>query len=144
MGRTGYSAALAFLATSAAAIARQEIAKDRAFSIFASPSAQPPFPRQHNKPAAHHASKDRPRRRESAPAIHVSQHKAGAAGAANPVAEIVGGNARFGADAHLIERADTATAPCRAEQARIPIADHSAQPLHRTGIHRKRPVAIES
>jgi hypothetical protein len=35
--------------------------------------------------------------------MDVPQHEAGAAGAADAVAEIVGGGARVGADPHLIE-----------------------------------------
>ena len=51
-------------------------------------------------------SKDAPEQlaAPSAPHIQVSQYETGPAGAADAVAEIVGGGARVGADPHLIER----------------------------------------
>ena len=63
---------------------------------------------------------------------------------ADAVAEIVGLGPRVGADPHLVECARTAAAHHRAQQARILVADHGAQPLHRARIHRQRLVAVEA
>ena len=74
----------------------------------------------------------------------VFQHEARAARFADAVAEIVGGGPRVGADPHLVEGARAAAAHHRREQARVLIADHGAEPLHRAGIHRERLVAAEA
>src|SRR5258708_6809601 len=50
----------------------------------------------------------------SSPAKHVLQHEAGAAGAPDAVAEIIGRRARVGADPHLIEGAAATGAQHRA------------------------------
>src|SRR5437868_2459671 len=80
----------------------------------------------------------------SAPEVHVAQHETGATRTPDAVAEIVGSGTRVGADTHLIEQA-TATAPHhRAQEARVLVADDSAQALHRARIHRECLVAAEA
>src|SRR5258705_635401 len=75
---------------------------------------------------------------------HVFQHEARPARLANPVAEIIRGGPRVGADPHLVEGARAAAAHDRREQARILVADHGAEPLHGAGVHRERLVAAEA
>src|SRR5579872_1633834 len=76
------------------------------------PSAKPPF--------AWHVLKFSP--------SHISQHQAGAAGAADSVAQMVGLRPRLGADAHLIEGARASAAKQSTEQHGFLIADHTTQP----------------
>src|SRR3954466_5379496 len=59
MGRTGYSAARALAPVSATA-ATSKIWIHLTLSMYASPSAHPHFPGEKKKPAANHASEDRP------------------------------------------------------------------------------------
>ena len=89
-------------------------------------------------------SNNRPVKRPPSSSHPVSQHKAGAAGAADAVAEIVGGGPRVGADPHLIEQVTAPGTHHRAQQARILVADHGTQPFHRPRIHRERLVAVEA
>src|SRR5581483_12145116 len=74
----------------------------------------------------------------------ISQHEAGPAGAADAVAEFVGGRPCVGTNTHLIERPHAPVAVLRREQGRRLIADHAAEFGHRARIHRHREVAIES
>jgi hypothetical protein len=60
------------------------------------------------------------------PDIRIPQHKAGAAGAADTIAEIIGLGPRVGPDPHLIEHVRTPAALDRTQDARIAIADHAA------------------
>src|SRR5437879_12716422 len=70
-----------------------------------------------------------------APNDHVLQHEAGAAGAADAVAEIIRRGPRVGADPHLVEGVIAAAADHRTQNARVLVADHGAQPLHGARIH---------
>src|SRR4051812_6188368 len=83
-------------------------------------------------------------RQASAGHAPVAQDKTRAAGAADAIAEIICRGPRVGADPHLIEQAAAAGAEPRTQQARILVADHGAEPLHRTGVHRQRLVAVEA
>src|SRR5437763_6892942 len=78
------------------------------------------------------------------PDIHIPQHKAGPTRLADAVAEIICLGPRVGADAHLIKGMGTAAALDGTQNARIAIADHTAQIPDRASVHRQRLVAIKA